>query len=41
MQGDQDRMRRHLATVGAIWLLLTVIGELLAQVDIYPAAGSD
>ncbi len=34
-------MRRDLAAVGAIWLVLTVIGELLAQADVYPVAGSD
>lgn len=34
-------MRRHLAAVGVLWLVLTIIGEVLAQVDIYPAAGSD
>ncbi len=35
-------MRRDLISVGALWLILTVIGELLAVfVDIYPEAKSD
>lgn len=35
-------MRRDLIAVGALWLILTAIGELLAAfVDIYPPARSD
>jgi cytochrome c oxidase subunit 2 len=35
-------MKRDLAIVGVLWLLLTVVGELLAIfVDIYPTPGSD
>ena len=35
-------MRRDVVLVGALWLILTAIGELLAVfVDIYPVAKSD
>ncbi|MDO8484104.1 MAG: cytochrome c oxidase subunit II [Candidatus Limnocylindrales bacterium] len=34
-------MKRHLIGVGVLWLILTAIGEALAQVDILPAPGSD
>lgn len=34
-------MRRDVLGVGVLWLVLTIVGEVLAQADIYPLARAD